>query len=63
MLSVPALVGCANLDLEKRRWQSIEPVPVELGGVKTEHHAIVTVVTEPRDAMVVVNRVPVRLAP
>jgi hypothetical protein len=63
MLSVSALVGCANLDLEKRRWQSIEPFPVELGGVKTEHHAIVTVVTEPRDAMVVVNRVPVGLAP
>ena len=63
LISALGMGGCATTDSATRRLQSMEPVPVELGGVKTEHHAIVTVITEPRDAMVVVNRIPVGLAP
>ena len=56
-------VGCKTTSSSNPVAWGNAPVTVEIGGVQTDHYAIIEIFSEPRDAMVVVNRVPVGITP
>ena len=58
-----SLVGCKTTSSSNPVAWGNAPVTVEIGGVQTDHYAIIEIFSEPRDAMVVVNRVPVGITP
>lgn len=55
--------GCSTTTPQDRKSWGNGPVAVEIGGVQTDQFALIEIVSQPRDAMVVVNRAPVGITP
>ncbi|GAB5559946.1 MAG: hypothetical protein SynsKO_15930 [Synoicihabitans sp.] len=55
--------GCASAPAVRSIPESVAPTPAQVGGIDAAQHAVITIVSDPGDAMVVINRQPLGLTP